>query len=371
VINGRRLSILAAMLVAVLVTGYPAPARSDEVRNGQWHLDELRVSEAHEHSLGDGVTVAVLDSGVDASHPDLRDSVQPGVDLTGGGSDGRDDPAGGGTALAGLIAGHGHGTGAADGVLGLAPAATIAPVVIATPGAAPAAGTVAAGIDEAVRLGADVICLGRPVPDDPAVTRAVGAAVAAGAVVVIPAVPASDVLARYGAVGVLGALPVGRGDGVGARTPAAAPGAVAVPGLDVLSTGGQGGYFLHARTSGAAATAVLAGAVALVRAAHPRLAAPALTHRLAETADGGALDLVAALTATVGTPPGSPPAPPPTGSPTPPPTTPEPPPTTQPVAAFDSDDWRRWLVGAPLVGFLVILTAASIAGARRARRSSR
>src|SRR5690606_1637139 len=64
--------------------------------------------EAHEHSLGDGVTVAVLDSGVDASHPDLRGAVLPGLDLTGRGSDGRDDPAGSGTALAGLIAGRGH-----------------------------------------------------------------------------------------------------------------------------------------------------------------------------------------------------------------------------------------------------------------------
>jgi hypothetical protein len=154
--------------------------------------------------------------------------------------------------------------------------------------------------------------------------------------------------------------------------PATGPGTVAVPGVDVLSTGGQGGYFLHARTSGPAATAVLAGAVALVRAAYPQLAAHALTHRLSATAGGGALDLVAALTAPVDSPPGSPPAPPPSGSPTPPAATPDqPPPPTQPVAAFDSPDWRRWLVGAPLVAFLVVLTAASIAGARRARRSPR
>jgi hypothetical protein len=87
--------------------------------------------------------------------------------------------------------------------------------------------------------------------------------------------------------------------------------------------------------------------------------------------DGGALDLVAALTATVETTPGPPPAPPPTGTPAPSPTPDEPPAATQVVAAFDSEDWRRWLVGAPLVGFLVVLTAASIAGARRARRSTR
>jgi subtilisin family serine protease len=365
--------ILAATLTALSVTAYPASAQADEVRDGQWHLEQLRVAEAHERSVGEGVTVAVLDTGVDASHPDLRANVVPGVDLTGQDSDGRDDPAGSGTALAGLIAGHGHGPGDLDGVLGLAPRAAIAPVVIAAPGVAADAAMVAAGIEEAVRLGADVICLGRPVPDDPAVTRAAGAAVAAGAVLVIPATPAGDLLARYGGVGVLGAVPLASGQ----RAPAPVSGALAVPGVNVLSTGGQGGYFLHSRTSGPAATAVLAGAAALVRAAHPQLGAHVLTHRLAATADQGALDLPAALTATVGPPPGSPPAPPPTS--TPPAATPVPTPTAdQPpaaapetVAAFDSEDWRRWLVGAPLVGFLAVLTAASIMAARRVRRSPR
>jgi subtilisin family serine protease len=358
--------ILAVTLIAATVTGYTPPAHADEVRDGQWHLEQLRVTVAHALSRGDGVTVAVLDSGVDASHPDLRDNVRPGADLTGHGTDGRDDAAGAGTALAGLIAGHGHGTGRADGVLGLAPAAAVLPVVIADPGTSPQAVTVAAGIDEAVRRGADVICIGRPLPDDPAVTRVVAAAVTAGAVVVVPAVPAGDALARYGGLGVLGALPTAIGDV--APSPGAGPGTVAVPGVNVLSTGAQGGYFVHARTSGAAAAAVLAGAAALVRAAFPELPAYALTDRVTATAAGGGLDLVAALTATVPAPPSPPPPPPATSPPvvTPSPTDP----ATQ-VAAFDSEDWHRWLVGAPLVGFLVILTAMSVAGARRARRLRR
>jgi subtilase family protein len=360
--------LLFVALLAATVT-YAEPAYADAVRDGQWQLEQLRVTEAHERSRGEGVTVAVLDTGVDASHPDLRDNVLPGVDLTGGGSDGRDDPAGSGTALAGLIAGHGHGTTGGDGVLGLAPAAEILPVVIAAPGAWPDAATLAAGVDEAVRRGAGVICLGRAVPDDPAVTRAIGEAVAAGVVVVVPAVPAGDALARYGGLGVLGAVPTGPDDGP-ASGPAAGPGVVAVPGMDVLSTGGQGGYFVHERTSAAAAAALLAGAAALVRASFPNLAGHAVSHRVAATAGAGGLDMLAALTASVPTPPPVPPPPPPATSPptaTPPPATP----AAQVVAAFDSQDWHRWLVGVPLVGFLVVLTAVSVAGARRARRARR
>jgi subtilisin family serine protease len=360
-VQSRKIAVM--VVVGLVVVGTGVPAHADEVRDGQRQLVELRVEEAHRHSLGDGVTVAVLDSGVDASHPDLRGNVVPGVDLTGRGTDGRDDPAGSGTALAGLVAGHGHGDRAGDGVLGLAPAAVILPVVVAPPGAAPAAETLAAGIAEAARRGAGVICIGAPVPDDPAVSRALGAAVAAGAVVVVPGVPAGDALGRYGGAGLLGAVP----------SPAltGGQGVVEVPAAGAVSTGGQGGYYLHARTAQAAAAGLLAGAVALVRAAHPGLAAHELTHRLAQTTDRGELDLVAALTEEVEPPADPPPAPPAAGTPAPPEPTPQPPDPATQVAAFDSDDWHRWVVGAPLLAFLVVLVALSAAGARRARRSVR
>jgi subtilisin family serine protease len=362
-VQSRKIAVVV-VVVGLVVAGTGVPAYADEVRDGQRQLAELQVEEAHQHSLGDGVTVAVLDSGVDASHPDLRGNVLPGIDLTDRGSDGRDDPTGSGTVLAGLVAGHGHGERAGDGVLGLAPAAVILPVVVAPPGAAPAAGTLAAGIDEAARRGAGVICIGAPVPDDPAVSRALGTAVAAGAVVVVPGVPAGDALGRYGGAGLLGAVP--------SPSLTGGQGVVAVPAAGALSTGGQGGYYLHARATQAAAAGLLAGAVALVRAAHPGLAAHELTHRLAQTTDRGELDLVAALTEAVEPPADPPPPPPPpaagTAAPSEPPEPPDP--TTQ-VAAFDSDDWHRWLVGAPLLAFLVVLVGLSVAGARRARRSPR
>ncbi len=88
----------------------------------QWHLDFLRAAEAHAISQGEGVTVAVIDTGVDASHPDLAGSVVPGFNPDGvGAPDGRSDTNGHGTAMAGLIAGHGT-------CRGIAPKAKIMPI---------------------------------------------------------------------------------------------------------------------------------------------------------------------------------------------------------------------------------------------------
>ena len=70
--------------------------------------------------------MAVLGTGVDPRHPDLAGSVTTGPDFSGSGRT-RGGPFWGinGTEVAGAIAGHGHGTGRADGLLGVAPAAKI------------------------------------------------------------------------------------------------------------------------------------------------------------------------------------------------------------------------------------------------------
>jgi subtilisin family serine protease len=87
----------------------------------QWAPDALRLPEAHGLATGSGVTVAVLDTGVDASHPALAGRLRPGWDFV----DRDADPAeGGGPA----DAAWGHGTHVAGLVALAAPGASIMPL---------------------------------------------------------------------------------------------------------------------------------------------------------------------------------------------------------------------------------------------------
>jgi serine protease len=103
----------------------PAPLTGDSVRNEQWHLKTLNVAGAWAFTSGEGITVAVIDSGVDAGHADLAGQVLPGIDMVAGSGDGRSDPVGHGTTVSAIIAGRGDD---AAGVVGIAPKAKILPV---------------------------------------------------------------------------------------------------------------------------------------------------------------------------------------------------------------------------------------------------
>ncbi len=141
---------------AVNFHAFPAGSE-DAVREEQWQLDWLDARDAWRHADGAGVTVAVLDSGVDASHPDLAGQVLPGMDFVDGTTDGRIDPVGHGTTVAALIAGLDTD---ADGVAGLAPKAKILPVrVLNNKNRYEDAATVAKGVRWAVDNGARVINL--------------------------------------------------------------------------------------------------------------------------------------------------------------------------------------------------------------------
>jgi len=145
-----------ATLTAIGAVLVGSPARADWVRNEQWQLGALNAVAAWQHSTGRGVVVAVLDSGVDANHPDLAGQVLPGTDLVDGSTDGRVDPVGHGTTVAALIAGKRDD----DGVVGLAPDAKILPVrVLDDHNRYEDASIVARGLRWAVDHGATVVNL--------------------------------------------------------------------------------------------------------------------------------------------------------------------------------------------------------------------
>ncbi|MET8741543.1 type VII secretion-associated serine protease mycosin [Streptomyces sp. NPDC004728] len=297
----RRHRALGAVCAATAFALLPAvPARADAIRDQQWGLQALRTDQAWRTTKGKGITVAVVDTGVDGNLPDLSGQVLPGKDMIGFGA-GRGDRswARHGTAMAGIIAGHGHGTGRSDGVLGIAPEAKILPVRVILEASDPARakarksrGTALAdGIRWAADHGADVINLSlgddsKSAHPDPGEDAAIQYALKKGAVVVASAGNGGE-----------------KGDHI--SYPAAYPGVIAVaavdrygthaafstrrwyatvsaPGVDIVVAAPDGQYYVEWGTS--AASAFVSGAVALVRAAHPELTPAQIKKLLADTA---------------------------------------------------------------------------------------
>ncbi|RNL72994.1 S8 family serine peptidase [Streptomyces sp. I6] len=128
----RRTGWRAFACVVALVVAYPlvsAPiAHAAEIPSEQWYLDLMRAEETWKKSTGEGIKVAVIDTGVNSSTPSLRGQVVKGLDATDAAGEATDDYDGHGTTMAELIAG----TGAGGGLRGLAPGAKIIPFRIAT-----------------------------------------------------------------------------------------------------------------------------------------------------------------------------------------------------------------------------------------------
>ncbi|MGH3734246.1 MAG: S8 family serine peptidase [Micromonosporaceae bacterium] len=254
-----------AVLGAVLV-GPTAPAWADEWRDRQWHLDFLKVDELHDITKGDGVTVTLIDTGVDATHPDLRGNVlSPGVR----------DTAGHGTGMASLIAGHGHGQGGRDGALGIAPKAKILPIDAGkideiTPEKLKAGSVINLSISEGMQFLVD-----DALRADMVLVAAAGNTTQGDTKVVAPG--------KY--PGVIAVSGLDR-DGNFAKESVQGPEVVlSAPAVDIMAAGAGklGTYDAGTGTSNAAA--LVSGVAALIRAKYPDLSANGVINRLIKTAD--------------------------------------------------------------------------------------
>ncbi|GAB2625657.1 type VII secretion-associated serine protease mycosin [Streptomyces capparidis] len=291
------LGAAAALLSALPVLVAPSPAAAETIEEGQWGLTALRAQEAWRTTMGEGVTVAVVDTGVDGTHPDLRGRVLPGRDFVGfGAAPGDAAWASHGTAMAGIIAARGHGPGDSQGVTGMAPRASILPVRVILdqddPQRKRARQTRASALPEGIRWavdnGADVINLSLGDDSESSHPEA-----------------EEDEAVRYAlSKGVVVVASAGNGakEGDRASYPAAYPGVIAVtavdrfgrrgdfstrhwyasvsaPGVDVAMADPDRRYYVGWGTS--AAAAYVSGTVALVRSAYPDLS-PAQVKRLLE-----------------------------------------------------------------------------------------
>ncbi|WP_327722440.1 type VII secretion-associated serine protease mycosin [Streptomyces sp. NBC_00490] len=296
----RRAGLLSALLAACLALVPPTAAHADGIRAQQWALEAMHTQEAWQTTKGKGITVAVLDTGVEDDHPDLVGNVLEGKDMVGfGASRGDRAWARHGTAMAGIIAGHGHGYANADGVMGIAPEAKILPVRVILEDGDSSRGkarntrgnALAEGIRWAADHGADVINLSlgddsKSAHPEPAEDEAVQYALKKGSVVVASAGNGGekgDHISYPAAYpGVIAATAVDRYGTRAAFSTRRWYSTVSAPGDKVVIADPDHKYYEGWGTS--AASAFVSGAVALVKAAHPGLTPAQIKKLLEDTA---------------------------------------------------------------------------------------
>jgi type VII secretion-associated serine protease mycosin len=259
-----------------------------------WALTRLRPDLAWPLSRGEGVVVAVIDSGVSADHPALAGKVLPGLDLVDGG-EGRCDENGHGTLIAGIIAAREE-VSAGFRYYGVAPEATILPVRVLRdqrPTTDPnLSDRIASAINWVVDQGAAIVNLSLTTAPTASLRAAVERAVASGVVVVAASGNQADA-GRDGEVaypaayeGVIAVAGVDPSDAHVSSSVAGPYVDVAAPGVRISGPSPAGGGYLFADEGGTSfATGYVTGVAALVRAHEPRLTPAQVAERVERTAD--------------------------------------------------------------------------------------
>ncbi|MET7328784.1 S8 family serine peptidase [Nonomuraea sp. NPDC005650] len=289
----------AAAAVGMLLCAV-APAWADDVRGGQRPvIKTLELNQAWRISKGGGVTVAVLDSGVDPDHRDLVGSVRVGRDFTEGANPPGVPPSRlHGTYMASLIAGHGHGKGGNLGIIGVAPEADVLSVRVILEDEEPGfrefnsaerfEDVVAQGIRYAVDEGADVINMS--ISKELATREeraAIRYAISKGVVLVAAAGNDGDrkIDSDFAPYSYPAAFPGVVSVGATDRTLSRATFSnwnssvlVAAPGVDIMGAGPGDEYWVGRGTS--QATALVSGVAALIKAKYPGMSPPLVARAL-------------------------------------------------------------------------------------------
>jgi serine protease len=327
------------------IHAFDAPSGTDPLRSRQWDLARIDGTDAWNRSTGSGAVVAVVDTGVDASHPDLAGQVLTGYDEISQVEGGNTDPNGHGTHVAGTIAAA---TGNGVGISSIAPDVKILPVRVLRADGGGYTSDAANGIVYAADHGADVInmSLGSD-EDDAMVSSAIAYARSRGVVIVAAAgnerqkgnptsYPAAD-------PGVIAVAATDSADLVAGYSNSGGYVDVSAPGSSILSTYpaalNGSGYAIMSGTS--MASPHVAAVAALLRSADPSLSPDQVESALETSATDlgpagrdddygyGRIDAAAALAAIT---PATPPTSEPTSGPTTPPTVdPTTDPTTEPT----------------------------------------
>lgn len=270
----------------------------DPDRSLQWAMDRLRAEDTWEVTDAHDVVVAVVDSGVDATHPDLQDVVLDGYDAFTHQTLGKEDPLtpcpgassecrGHGTHVAGVIAAL---VGNNIGIAGLARGARILPVRVLDPAGFGDSSDVADGIIFAVEHGASVINLSLGSTEESELVEfAVAYATRRGALVVAAAGnigPHSPVIHPAADPWTVAVGAVDRDDRVADFSGHGAWVDLVAPGIDIWSTRPISGSVAYASDSGTSmSTPYVSAAAALLQSRYPSLPPARVAAHLRRTAD--------------------------------------------------------------------------------------
>src|SRR2546422_2032800 len=258
----------------------------DPLYPNQWALPQIGWDQVFGKVAPAGTaTVALLDTGVDAFHPDLAGQVVRGTSILDG-SNGMTDPSGHGTWLAGIIAAQTDNV-PVEGVAGVAyTGVTVMPVTVLNVAGEGQDSDIIAGVIWAADHGADVILMAFSNPGfSPNLQDAIDYAWSKGAVLV--AAVGNDAVSHptfpAGARGVMGVSATDPTDTLASFSNRGQAVFLAAPGTDIQTTDAGDAYTVVSGTS--ASAAIVAGAAAFMRAVDPVLENGVIVGRLARMAD--------------------------------------------------------------------------------------
>jgi thermitase len=243
----------------------PAASVTDPSYSSSWALPKIGAPTAWDSAIGSGITVAILDTGVDGSHPDLKANLVPGWNMFDNNSN-TSDVFGHGTKVAGtvaMVANNGAGS------AGVAHGARIMPVRISKTDGTASISTIAQGINWAADNGAKVANVSYAVASYSTVQSAANYMRSKGGVVVVSA-GNNNTLQTYAADDSM--LNVAATDSSDAKASFSNFGNaidLAAPGVSIYSTTNGGGY---ANVSGTSfSSPITAATVALMMSANGKL----------------------------------------------------------------------------------------------------
>jgi type VII secretion-associated serine protease mycosin len=265
---------------------------ASHIQGVPWAQSRLGFTNVWKITKGKGVTVAVVDSGINASHPQLAGRVIKSINLTG--TPHNTDCYGHGTAVAGIIAAQDERNSSHPvPFVGVAPDVKLISVKIQEgENSTDTGGLLAKGIERAVEAGADIINVSAFNTDYPALRKAVRDAqkhdvlIVASAGNVDPQKKKTEQAAYPASYpGVLSVGAVDENGSLSGFSNTASKVDVTAPGSDIVSTTGDG--YVGGLQGTSFSAPYVTGVAALIKASHPKLTYQQIMNRIIRTADGG------------------------------------------------------------------------------------